>query len=212
MKPAALLALLVCLAAPAAFGRGELPVPKADITMLRVPTGLFVISNDPARWYTMRLEGQAVDPAKNNNPQIPTFVVDGKPLQVMVPPAPKDPAGFDDTTRRLIVFRDQLAANISKQLKYQIYPSSTPLTFSDGSQGMWINIELPIGATPPRTRIFLAKITSQDWLMLLGGGVTIGETSESVRNFLLHTMEGTKVYGGPIDVEALKKALAKPAK
>ncbi|GIL39188.1 hypothetical protein [Roseiterribacter gracilis] len=204
MRFAALLALLLCLSAQDAFaGRGELPGPKSDITVFRVPTGLFVISNDPLRWYTMRLEGHEVDPGKSSS----TYVVDGKPLQVLVPPAPKDPAGFDDATRRLIVFRDQLAANISKQLKFQIYPNSTPLTFSDGRQGMWINIELPNGAAPPRSRWYLAKITDQDWLMLLGSGTTVGETPDSVRNFMLRVMESTKVYAQPIDIEALKKAL-----
>jgi hypothetical protein len=208
MKRAALLALLACLGAPCAFARGELPVPKSDVVALRTPGGLFVVSNDPLRWWTMRLDGREVEPAKST--PIPTFTVDGKPLQVMVPPAPKDPAGFDDPIRRLIVFRDQLTANISKQLKYQLYPSSTPLKFSDGSTGMWINLDLPNGATPPRSRIFLAKITHQDWLMLLGSGVTTGETSDTVRAFLLRTMEGAKIYAGPIDVEALKKSLASP--
>jgi hypothetical protein len=206
MRVAALFALLLGLAAPAAFAaRGDLPAPKSDITLLRTPSGLFVISNDPLRWYTMRLEGRDVDPGKSGS----TYVVDGKPLQVMAPPAPKDPAGLDDATRRLIAFRDQLADNISKQLKYRIYPNSTPLTFNDGRQGMWINIELPAGASPPRSRWFLAKITEQDWLMLLSSGVTVGETPDSVRNFLLRTMEGAKVYAQPIDVEALKKGISR---
>jgi hypothetical protein len=204
----AALVLLLCFAASVAFARGELPTPKSDITILRTPGGLFVISNDPLRWYTMRLDGREVDPAKGNSP-IPGFVVDGKPLQVMAPPAPKDPAGLDDPTRRLIAFRDQLADNISKQLKYRVYPNSTTLTFSDGRPGMWINIELPNGATPPRSRWFLAKITEQDWLMLLSSGVTTGESPDTVRNFLLRVMEGSKIYAQPIDVEALKKALSK---
>jgi hypothetical protein len=205
---AVLAALLLCLAATCASARGELPTPKADITILRTPGGLFVISNDPQRWYTLRLDGRTVDPAQSNGP-IPGFLVDGKPLQIMVPPAPKDPAGFDDPTRRLIAFRDQLAATISKQLKFQLYPNSTPLNFSDGRPGMWINIELPNGATPPRSRWFLAKITEQDWLLLLGSGITTGETPDTVRNFLLRVMEGAKVYSGPIDVEALKKGLSR---
>lgn len=212
MRRALLSLLLLLAAAPAlAASRGALPEDKADISMFRDAGGLFVISNDPGRWYTLRIEGKDVQAVKSGGP-IPSFVADGKPLTLSVPPTPKDPAGFNDPTRRLIAFRDQFTALISRQLKYQVYPNSTPMTFSDGKPGMWINFELPYNAQPPRSRWFLARITSEDWLMLLSSGVGVAETPDTVRSFLLHVMDSVKVYSQPIDIEMWKKALsAKPS-
>jgi len=222
-NPALLIvALLVVLLAASEPGARSLSIPadspdliaqQADVwTALKTDDGILFIWNRKDLGFTLSIKGREIKPLGDGENIF--FAVDGLPFQIQSLPignfAPDARKNKLDDKGILLAHRDWESKFIADELlHHKLVVQSSNVNLADGSAALNWQFDVPKEVGGDAKKHVYLTVVRKDYLILLNSVVNDAASEETVRKFLLDTMNTLKASDSPLDVKKLQESIRK---
>ena len=197
---------------PALSIRADATSQEDGWTALKTDAGILFVWNRKDLSFTLLVKGNEIRPMDTSDNIF--FSVDGLPFQIQSLPisnfAPDARKNKLDDKAILFAHRDWEAKFIAEELlHHKLTVQTSVVKLTNGSEAVIWQFDVPKEVGGDARKQLYVTVVSKDYVILLNSIVNDTVSEETVRKFLLDTINTLKVSDSRIDVKKLQESIRK---
>jgi hypothetical protein len=197
---------------PALSIRADSTSQEDGWTALKTDAGILFVWNRKDLSFTLLVKGNEIRPMDTSDNIF--FSVDGLPFQIQSLPisnfAPDARRNKLDDKAILFAHRDWEAKFIAEELlHHKLTVQTSVVKLTNGSEALIWQFDVPKEVAGDARKQLYVTVVSKDYVILLNSIVNDTVSEETVRKFLLDTINTLKVSDTRIDVKKLQESIRK---
>jgi hypothetical protein len=197
---------------PALSIRADSTTQEDGWTALKTDAGILFVWNRKDLSFTLLIKGNEIRPMDTSDNIF--FSVDGLPFQIQSLPisnfAPDARKNNLDNNAILFAHRDWEAKFIAEELlHHKLTVQTSVVKLTNGSEALIWQFDVPKEVGGDARKQLYVTVVSKDYVILLNSIVNDTVSEETVRKFLLDTINTLKVSDTRIDVKKLQESIRK---